>query len=864
MNYYLRYQKPAQNSYEGWRDYSIPLGNGYMGINVFGGTELERMQITENSMVNPSYRSPDNTVTGHAGLTNFGEIYVKFPHEDVTDYERGLHLNKGVAYTKYKVGAALYQREYFTSYPDKVLVTKLSCSQKGGLSFEVCPEIPFVRDYLVCEGDGMGKSGQVSVDGDCITLWGELSSRHILFEWQVKVITDGRMTQTPESICVSGADEAVIITAVGTNYKLCPETFLNEEGTKKVLGEDPHEKVSAYLAEASARSYEELYQRHTEEFSSFFDRVSLDLGEQDGGRMTDELLQEYKEGKKSRYLEALYFQYGRYLLISSSRKGCLPANLQGIWTCFERSPWGCGYWHNINVQMNYWPAFNTNLIEMFESYADFFQAFYPCAQRNAEEYVQTVTPENYKKGECGMSIGTAVFPYSVSGQGLQTHSGPGTTAFTSILFWDYYDFTREEKILRDVSYKALESVSKFLTKTVKKYDGEYLVQESASPEQRMKWSPKHYHTIGCTFDQQMIYENGKDFIKASEILGIQSEALDIQKEQIDLYHPVRIGWSGQVKEYWEENFYGDIGDSCHRHISHLVGLYPGTLINSRTDAWLDAAKVTLTERGFDRYWGWSSAHKLNTWARAGEGNHCHEMIDGLLSRLTAPNLWDIADCNHLNEYKGVFQIDANLGATAGVAEMLLQSHEDCLHILPALPDIWANGRVTGLTARGAFEADIEWSDRAAKKVVIRSKKGNRVRIKSDFGEVVTVNGENMSSALQDGILELDTQAGGSYEILGFAEKAVVELPKNLEVTDDLKLTWEGGACDLFRAVDDAPVYECIARNVESPYQDDYDFAGADIITYKAAVGGKGVTKTINHATQRQKTLWLKNITCNEK
>ena len=207
--------------------------------------------------------------------------------------------------------------------------------------------------------------------------------------------------QKTDSIYVSDATEAVIIMAVGTNYKLCKEVFKTNDRFKKTLGDAPHSKVSRYIKSASEKTYSELYTNHTADFSSYFDRVTLDLGGDDNGKMTDELLMEYRNGKHSRYLEALYFQYGRYLLISSSRKGCLPANLQGIWNCHEHAPWGSGYWHNINVQMNYWPAFNTNLVEMFEPYADFFNAFYESAKLFAEEYIKRTNPENYKNGECG-------------------------------------------------------------------------------------------------------------------------------------------------------------------------------------------------------------------------------------------------------------------------------------------------------------------------------------------------------------------------------------------------------------------------------------------------------------------------------
>lgn len=840
MELSLKYNKPAENSDTGWEEYSIPVGNGYMGANIFGGISRERIQITENSMVNPGEGEP--TAGRMGGLTSFAEIFIDFPHQNVHNYERGLHLNQAVAYTKYEFNSIRYKREYFASYPDKVLVIKLTSSVNGGLSFKLCPQIPFIKDYSIEENDGGGKTGKVEVCDNTIYLKGKLKYYSVFFEGQIKVVADGTIAEGEDYISVSNASEAIIIVAVGTNYKLASEVFTTTDITLKAIGEDPHKKVSEYLKDACKLSYDELKKRHTEDFSGFFNRVSFDLGEC-SDKYTDELLEEYKSGNRSKYLEALYFQYGRYLLISSSRKGGLPANLQGIWNCHEHSPWGSGYWHNINVQMNYWPAFNTNLVEMFESYADYFMAYYHAATKLADSYIKEKNPENYEEGECGFTIGTAAFPYYITAPGK--HSGPGTGAMTSKLFWEYYDFTRDEEILKNVSYKALKGMSEFLTKTVKEYDGEYLTAFSASPEQmhngRYTRNGKYYHTVGCTFDQQMIYENGKDFIKASEILNENNKALEVQKNQIDKYHPVRIGWSGQIKEFMEENFYGEIGEYNHRHISQLMALYPGTLINSDTDAWMSAAKYTLTERGDDST-GWALAHRLNAWARTGDGNHAYTLLKELITSKTNPNLW--------NEHPP-FQIDGNFGATAGIAEMLLQSHEGYVHILPSLPDFWDKGEVKGLTARGNFVVDVAWENSTAKMVKIKSGKGNLVRIKADFGKNISVvgNEKQIEISIKNGILEFASTKDSVYEIKGFVKKERKTKTLAFDVTKDLELSWNGEKCDIYRAVDDEPVFKLIAQNAQSPYKDDLDFDSADVVTYKLSNSNGEAVKTINHATK---------------
>lgn len=850
MQLYLKYDEPAENSNKGWEEHSIPLGNGYMGVNVFGGVECERIQVTENSMVNPGEGEPVSEDIG--GLTNFAELYIRFPHADVTDYERGLCLNSATAYTRYRVNDIEYSREYFTSYPDKVFICKLSCDKSGELSFVAAPEIPYIKDFAITEGDNGGKSGEIIVEDNSIYLTGKMNYYNILFEAQIKVIADGDITNNSNNITVTNASEAIVIIAVGTNYKLCSDIFKTTDRFQKTLGENPHRKVTEYINNACSKNYEELYKNHVDDFSSYFNRVSLDLDEYDADKTTTELLNEYKNGNRSKYLEVLYFQYGRYLLISSSRKGCLPANLQGIWNCHEHAPWGSGYWHNINVQMNYWPAFNTNLVEMFEPYADYFMAYYDAASEFAEDYIKRTNPENYKKGECGYTIGTAAYPYYITAPGK--HSGPGTGALTSKLFWEYYDFTRDEDILRNVSYKALKGMSEFLTKTVKEYDGEYLTSFSASPEQMYNGSwiknGTYYHTVGCAFDQQMIYENGKDFIKAAEILNEDDNALKVQKEQIEKYHPIRIGWSGQIKEFIEEKFYGEIGEYNHRHISQLMALYPGTVINSNTPAWMDAAKLTLTERS-DESTGWALAHRLNAWARTGDGNHAYKLVAELLGNKTNPNLWD--------EHPP-FQIDGNFGATSGIAEMLLQSHEGYIHILPALPDCWDSGKVSGLTARGAFEVGIEWKEHIPSKITVKSLKGNNIRIKADFSDnVKVISDKNIDFTINEGLLEFKSCQNSVYEITGF--KTQIEQNKifNLQVSQNLEISWQGGNADILRAIDEDKTYECIARNVSSPYKDPFDFDKAETVTYRVGMN----TKTVNHATELQRGIY-KNIVNSKK
>ncbi len=860
MELKLRYNKPAPDSAEGWERYSMPIGNSYTGGNVFGGVARERIQITENSTENP----------GHlGGLNSFADLYFHFPHTEdgVQNYERGLDIGRALAYVRYDADGVHVEREYFASYPDRAIVGRISSGAPVTLTAEV--QIPFLT-----EEEGREKRGEVTTAGNTITMSGIMCAYQVRFAAQLTVRTDGTVRAEDGKLTICGATETVFVFCGATNYELRPEVFTEPDNHKKLRSFDPLPLVGKLAASAAAYSYEELLVRHETDYRALFDRVSLDLGETAVPEpMTDKLLEDYSAGIQSRYLETLYFQFGRYLLIASSRPGCLPATLQGVWNCHDRSPWGSGYWHNINVQMNYWPAFVTGLAETFDAYLDYNLAFRPQAERFAADYIRNTVPENASDvpGACGWTIGTAGYAYTISGPG--GHSGPGTGGLTSKLFWEYYAFTADKTILREVTYPALLSMAKFLCKVVRDYDGKYLSVFSASPEQILSntWGNpvQYYHTVGCAFDQQMIWENGIDLLKCVDLLGedtLPPEDLDVicaVREQIDRYDPVQVGWSGQIKEYREEHFYGEVGEFRHRHISQLVGLYPGTSIQTETPAWLDAAKVSLDLRS-DESTGWALAHRLNTWARTGDGNRAYKLFANLLGKRTLPNLWD---------FHPPFQIDGNFGGTSGVAEMLIQSHETYIRPLPSLPDAWAEGSFCGLAARGGFTLDVSWKNGCAETIVVHSAAGEECRI--EYPGIGKASFDFPAAVQEKDHILFSTEPGGTYVITDIPAWEKKPVPTNLRAARSGLLTWNfADAVDIWRAVDSSPVYEKIAQRVTDNIFTDVtlQFDTVETVTYKitrADAGNSyapGACVTLNHSTELERIryrYWVRqvNIPC---
>lgn len=819
-NLKLKYKTPAERTMEGWEKYSLPIGNGYAGASVFGGADIERVQFTTNVFANP-FR--------FGGVSNFAELYIVF-NDNAQDYERSLDLRSGIAYSRYNSAFGQTKRQAFFNYPDNVFVYRAEFENPKDV-IEIKLEIPYLGERKTDEG---GREGKVFSEGEEIVMRGSLPSRELVFEGRVAVITDGEKYSKNGTITVKNARAITILFVFDTNYKLCHKTF----ATHKAEGEDPHAQVVQRLDYAKKIGYAGLLKEHIDDFSSLMNRVDFDLGGKEDERSTDELIESYRCGNFEPCLEEIYYQYGRYLLVSSSRKGTPPASLQGVWSAHDKSPWGSGFWHNINIQMNYWPAFSANLAETFSAYADFFKAYLPEAENNAKGWLEETNPEN-AQGDCGWIIGTGAFCYEVEGKNSNSHSGPGTGGLTAKLFSDAYYFTRDEDFLKEYAYPAVHGMAKFLKKTLRNYDGRMLCSFSASPEQILSgdiWINQHnrqqyYHTVGCSFDQQMVKEVFEDDLKLSSDLGKNDEINEFEKQNLGSLDAVRVGYSGQIKEYDEENFYGEIGEAGHRHLSQLVALMPGSQINRETPATLDAAKITLDLRG-DKSTGWALAHRLCSRARTGEGDRAYLLLQTLLKTRTHPNLWDVHP---------PFQIDGNFGATAGITEMLIQSHGSYISLLPAIPEAWRTIKYKGLKARGNFEIALEYENGVISECRVKSLKGGKIALcyGGDIQSVqVESNGFGMPAQRVDKVISFETEIGKTYCIKGFKKR------DNRPIAQDFTAKWSGGGvelcwknngekCLVFRAEGSAPGYKLIGKSANGTFTDkDFSIGRKARLTYK--------------------------------
>jgi alpha-L-fucosidase 2 len=669
----------------------------------------------------------------HPQVHSVGEIRVGTAQPVVSNYSRKLFMGTGLQRVSYESGGVQFTREYFCSYPDQVLVVRLTADQPGQYTGAVR-----LKDAHLTAG---------VTEGQRLSFKGVLEDNDLGYEAQMIVLNDGGALEPAAQgkLRFKGADSLTLILSLGTDYKA--------DITKGWRGEDPHSKLIQRIDQAAAQDYETLLKRHEEDFSSLFDRVTLkiqgDNKKQD--LSTDQRLNDYRAGGADNELETLLFQFGRYLLISSSRPGSLPANLQGLWNCMWKPQWGSDYHFNINLQMCYWLAGPANLNECREPLFDYLLSQIPGWRLRMEEEF-AAGGSRWKKLPRGWSLRTNANIFGYTGF-KHCETAP---AWLMQDFWEYYAFTQNEEFLRNVAYPNMKTVVEYWEdRLVRTADGKLVVPDG--------WSPEHGpQEDGVTFDQELVWDLLTNFLTAGEILGVDLEYRQtVSQMRDDLLKP-QIGRWGQIQEWMTDR--DDPADN-HRHISHLVGLFPGKQISPiRSPALADAASVTLNARkaAYGKYKlnGWSRAWMTSLCARLYDGEGAHEQLRRLITERVNNNM--MSECPPIC-------LDASFGGTMGICEMLLQSQNDEIHLLPAMPAVWAaGGKVTGLRARGGFTVDIEWNQGMLKEVRIKSLSGNvcRVRAPVEVGSVAGAPAIRRTESTWKGthLIEFDTEKDGIYTI----------------------------------------------------------------------------------------------------